>query len=84
MISGSAPLLPDVHKFLKVVMCCPLLEGFGQTESTGGVTITNSLDSDCGVIGGPAANCEYKLVDIPEMNYTSKDKDDEGRLRPRG
>lgn len=25
MISGSAPLLPEVHNFMKVVMCCPLL-----------------------------------------------------------
>ena len=25
MISGSAPLLPDVHKFLKVTMAAPLL-----------------------------------------------------------
>jgi long-chain acyl-CoA synthetase len=31
MISGSAPLLPDVHNFLKICMCCPLLEGYGQT-----------------------------------------------------
>lgn len=31
MISGSAPLLPEVHKFLKVTMAAPLLEGYGQT-----------------------------------------------------
>lgn len=27
---------------------------------------------------------EYKLLDIPEMNYTHKDKDDQGRPMPRG
>jgi long-chain acyl-CoA synthetase len=27
---------------------------------------------------------EYKLVDIPEMNYTHNDKDEEGRSAPRG
>ena len=27
---------------------------------------------------------EFKLVDIPEMSYTSKDVDQEGRLCPRG
>jgi len=31
MISGSAPLLPDVHKFLKVVLSAPLIEAYGQT-----------------------------------------------------
>ena len=54
MVSGSAPLLADVQKFLKVVMCCPLVEGYGQTESTGGVVSTFALDPNCAVIGGPA------------------------------
>jgi hypothetical protein len=27
---------------------------------------------------------EYKLEDIPEMNYTHKDKDEKGRPMPRG
>ena len=31
MISGSAPLLPEVHKFMKVVIGAPLIEGYGQT-----------------------------------------------------
>jgi long-chain acyl-CoA synthetase len=31
MISGSAPLLPEVQNFLKVCMSSPLLEGYGQT-----------------------------------------------------
>jgi long-chain acyl-CoA synthetase len=25
MISGSAPLLPDVQNFMKIAMCCPLI-----------------------------------------------------------
>ena len=53
MISGSAPLLPEVHKFMKVVMCAPLIEGYGQTESTGASFITNSMDPLVGHIGGP-------------------------------
>jgi long-chain acyl-CoA synthetase len=27
---------------------------------------------------------EFKLVDIPEMSYTSKDVDKDGRICPRG
>lgn len=56
MISGSAPLLPDVHAFMKVVMCCPLLEGYGQTESTGAAFITHPNDPMVGHIGGPVVN----------------------------
>jgi long-chain acyl-CoA synthetase len=56
MISGSAPLLPNVHSFMKVVACCPLIEGYGQTESTGASFVSTSLDPMCGHIGGPTVN----------------------------
>ena len=46
MISGSAPLLPDVQNFLKVCMSAPLCEGYGQTESTGAAFITNAKESE--------------------------------------
>jgi long-chain acyl-CoA synthetase len=44
MISGSAPLLPEVQNFLKVCMCAPLIEGYGSTESTGAMLITVADD----------------------------------------
>ena len=53
MISGSAPLLPEVQNFLKVCMCCPLIEGYGQTETTGAITITDSVDPEVRHVGGP-------------------------------
>lgn len=84
MVSGSAPLLPEVQSFLKVCMSAPLLEGYGQTESTGALSITNGDDPVVRHVGGPTANCEIKLVDIPEMNYLSTDKDEQGRPTPRG
>jgi len=30
------------------------------------------------------ANIEFKIIDVPEMNYTIKDKDEKGFYRPRG
>jgi long-chain acyl-CoA synthetase len=29
--TGSAPLSAESHAFMKAIMCCPLLEGYGQT-----------------------------------------------------
>ena len=53
MISGSAPLLPEVQHFLKVTMCAPLIEGYGQTESTGAMLFSDEFDSDTKQVGGP-------------------------------
>lgn len=53
MISGSAPLLPEVQNFLKVCMCAPLVEGYGQTETTGAITITDGADPEVRHVGGP-------------------------------
>jgi long-chain acyl-CoA synthetase len=62
MISGSAPLLPNVHKFMKVTMITPLLEGYGQTESTGASFITYSHDPKVGQVGGPTVQILLSIV----------------------
>lgn len=56
MISGSAPLLPEVQHFLKVVLCAPLVEGYGQTESTGALLFSSAGDPAVKMVGGPVAN----------------------------
>jgi len=35
--------------------------------------VTSSNDSTTGIIGGPPVICEIKLLDVPDMNYTSDD-----------
>ena len=84
MLTSAAPMAPDRLKFLKIAMSCPILEGYGQTESTGGSFVTDSQDSTCGHVGGPTPALEFKLVDVPDMKYTSMDRDDKGERCPRG
>jgi long-chain acyl-CoA synthetase len=46
--------------------------------------VTCVKDPLSGHVGGPTVNTEFKVVDVAEMGYTSKDKDTQGRDMPRG
>jgi len=84
MITGSAPINKDILSFLRVSMSCPVLEGYGQTESGGASTITLFGDTDAGHVGVPLACCDVKLVDVPEMKYLSTDENPRGEVCFRG
>jgi long-chain acyl-CoA synthetase len=84
MITGSAPIDPPMLEFLKICFCCPILEGYGQTESCAAATCTRADDNTSGHVGGPVPACEIKLVDVEALNYTSKDVNEKGEYQPRG
>ena len=69
MATGSAPISSEVIDFLKIANSCPFIEGYGQTEATGASLLTNIADNESGHTGGPLINTEFKLVNVPEMNY---------------
>jgi len=83
-VTGSAPIAPDVMKFLRMVFGVPFMEGFGQTETCSACFVQAADDTSIGNIGGTFKNTEFKLVDLPDMNYTSKDKGPNGESMPRG
>jgi len=74
ILSGGAPLSPECNKYLKVCFGVPVVQGYALTETTGGATLTELDDPEVGVVGPPIPSSEMKLVDVPEMNYTSKDQ----------
>ena len=85
MVTGSAPLNIEVANYLKVAMCCPMVEGYGQTEGTGAEFGMRTTDSRSGHVGGVLQHNEFKLVDVPDMNYTNRDIDEKtNQLAPRG
>jgi long-chain acyl-CoA synthetase len=84
MTTAAAPIAGNRLSLLKISMSCPIAEVYGQTESCGASFMTHTLDAKTGHVGGISPAAEFKLVDIPEMNYTSKDVDENGILRPRG
>ncbi|KAD0994762.1 hypothetical protein R6Q59_031986 [Mikania micrantha] len=72
--SGASPLSPDIMDFLKVCFGCPVIEGYGMTETACVITIMDDSDNLSGHVGCPNPSCEVKLADVPEMNYTSDDQ----------
>ena len=74
MITASAPIAPNVLSFLRCAFCCPVIEAYGQTESCGASFGTKIYENTAGHVGGPSCGTEYKLEDLPEMNYTRHSK----------
>ncbi|KAI8607699.1 hypothetical protein BC830DRAFT_1158046 [Chytriomyces sp. MP71] len=72
--SGSAPITPDVLNFLRIAFCCPVVEGYGMTESGCAGSICFKNDFDPGHVGAPLTCNDVKLVSVPEMAYTANDK----------
>lgn len=78
MLTGSAPISAEVLDFLKVCFCCPIVEGYGMTETSAGSFTTLDTDAISGHVGGPQGNVKIRLKDIPEMNYSSKNPEPTG------
>ncbi|KAI8575419.1 hypothetical protein K450DRAFT_261931 [Umbelopsis ramanniana AG] len=74
ILSGSAPVSPDVMDFMRICFSADVYEGYGQTENFCGSCLTVSKDNTTGVVGIPFPCSEIKLVDVPDMEYTSKDQ----------
>ncbi|XP_027936607.1 long chain acyl-CoA synthetase 6, peroxisomal [Vigna unguiculata] len=72
--SGASPLSPDIMEFLKICFGGRVTEGYGMTESTCVISCIDEGDPLGGHVGSPNPACEIKLVDVPEMNYTSEDQ----------
>ncbi|KAI5955718.1 hypothetical protein KGF54_001220 [Candida jiufengensis] len=86
LVCGSAPISSETVKFLSAALNLQkgLFNGYGMTETTSGVSacVGNSLIVSVGAI---SSTCEIKLMDLPEMNYTSKDAEGpRGELLIRG
>ena len=85
MLSGGAPLQREILQRLKVMVGCPLVNGYGQTENAGSALLNSIYDTACGTTGGIQNTTELKLIDLPEYGYYSTDVNPiTGNPEPRG
>ncbi|XP_033109168.1 long-chain-fatty-acid--CoA ligase 4-like [Anneissia japonica] len=74
ILCGGAALSATLQRFMHVCFCCPMLQGYGLTETCGGGTIVQPGDHTLGHVGAPLNCCDIKLIDWPEGNYNVADK----------
>jgi long-chain acyl-CoA synthetase len=74
MATGASPIAPEVMEFLRICFGATVFEGYGMTETSCTISVTRPDDPTTGHVGPPLPCVEVKLVDIPEMNYTTNDK----------
>merc|ERR1719193_2787638 len=72
-ITGAAPMPGYLMEFMKLAANCPMLQGYGLTETTATGGISFPEDTTVGHIGVPPTSCELRLKDVPEMNYLHTD-----------
>ncbi|KAI8886477.1 acetyl-CoA synthetase-like protein [Backusella circina FSU 941] len=69
-LSGGAPVSQETQDFLSLSVC-PILAGYGMTESVGMCAIMAPEQFKLGEVGSPVPCVEVKLVDVPDANYFS-------------
>merc|ERR1719424_2460643 len=75
MITGSAPLSPDIQKFVQAVFGTPVRQGYGLTETCAGSCIGFWGDNATSSVGPPTVCTVIRLADWAEGNYMNSDKD---------
>ncbi|GJP53476.1 hypothetical protein CLOM_g12640 [Closterium sp. NIES-68] len=83
--SGAAPLAPHVEEFLKITMCCPVVQGYGLTETnaSGFISYTTGIEQ-AGTVGPPMPTLETRLESVPDMNYDALATPARGEICLRG
>jgi len=74
LVSGSAPIDPSLHQFLRIVFGSNFTQGYGLTETYAVSLLQHTGDFTSGNCGGVTPNAEHILKDVPDMEYFSTDK----------
>ncbi|CAH8668521.1 unnamed protein product [Schistosoma bovis] len=82
VVSGSAPLSPELSKFAHAVFNV-VFEGYGSTETMGCVTLSSVGEYRLGTVGGVVYGVELKLVDVPDFGLVAL-RDGRGEICARG
>jgi long-chain acyl-CoA synthetase len=84
IIVGGAPVRPIVQSYLRIALDCPIIQGYGATETTSGGGIQNPNDDSVSNVGPPIPCVEIRLESVPEMKYLNTNDPPTGEVCIRG
>lgn len=70
LISGGSPLSAESIVYLRKVLNCGFYQGYGSSESFGGIAITTKYTDDPQNTGAIGLTAEFKLRNLPDLDYT--------------
>ncbi|CAH8615663.1 unnamed protein product [Schistosoma mattheei] len=83
IITGGAPLMPEITQFMRAVFNGLVVEGFGCTETMGVVTVSLVGEFRVGALGAVAYGVEVKLADVLDLGLIVK-RDNRGEICVKG
>ncbi|VDN60258.1 unnamed protein product [Dracunculus medinensis] len=80
VLSGGAPLNPETQRFMNICMCCPVIQGYGLTETSAAATIADVNDLSTGTVGPPVRSSQIILREWAEGGYTPFNDPPQGEI----
>jgi len=74
LMSGGAPLSAETHNYIRTCMGCPLLQGYGLTETSACASLMQIDELSTGRVGPPAPEINIRLQNWEEGSYRVTDK----------
>jgi len=66
-VSGGGGIAAEVQEWIRTCMGCPMIQGYGLTETAMGLTAQMLDDFRLGVVGSPLSCCEYLVHSEPDV-----------------
>ncbi|OQR66599.1 long-chain-fatty-acid--CoA ligase 4-like [Tropilaelaps mercedesae] len=71
--TGSAPLSPETHDFIRAALGCHVIQGYGLTETCAAATCMEFTDNTTGGVGAPVSGAYIRLADWTQGHYLVKE-----------
>ncbi|CAI4229044.1 unnamed protein product [Auanema sp. JU1783] len=80
VLSGGAPLNAETQRFMNICMCCPVIQGYGLTETCGAACVAEISDLSTGTVGPPVRCADIVLREWKEGGYSPFNDPPQGEI----